>query len=73
MARARKLVKPEDIRRRELFTIEGELDDISGSGQTQAAHDLCKNIPKSKKRHLTAEHRPLRHLQRPPLARKHRA
>ena len=51
-----KLVKPEDIRSVALFTIEGELDDISGSGQTQAAHDLCKNIPKSKKRHLTAEH-----------------
>jgi poly(3-hydroxybutyrate) depolymerase len=50
-----KLVKPEDIRSVALFTIEGELDDISGSGQTQAAHDLCKNIPKSKKRHLTAE------------------
>ena len=49
------LVKPEDIRTVALFTIEGELDDISGSGQTQAAHELCKNIPKSKKRHLTAE------------------
>lgn len=49
------LVKPQDIRTVALFTIEGELDDISGSGQTQAAHDLCKNIPKSKKRHMTAE------------------
>ncbi len=28
-----------------LMTIEGELDDISGIGQTQAAHDLCVNIP----------------------------
>ncbi len=28
-----------------LLTIEGELDDISGIGQTQAAHDLCTNIP----------------------------
>ncbi|PHS24779.1 MAG: polyhydroxyalkanoate depolymerase [Robiginitomaculum sp.] len=28
-----------------LMTIEGELDDISGIGQTQAAHDLCINIP----------------------------
>jgi poly(3-hydroxybutyrate) depolymerase len=37
-----------------LFTIEGELDDISGSGQTEAAHDLCRNIPKSKQKHLTA-------------------
>jgi len=38
-----------------LFTIEGELDDISGSGQTRAAHDLCKGIPKSKKQHLTVQ------------------
>ena len=49
------LVKPEDITSVALFTIEGELDDISGSGQTQAAHGLCKGIPKAKKRHLTAE------------------
>jgi len=49
------LVKPQEIRSVALFTIEGELDDISGSGQTQAAHDLCTQIPKSKKRHLTAE------------------
>jgi poly(3-hydroxybutyrate) depolymerase len=49
------LVKPEDIKTVALFTIEGELDDISGSGQTEAAHGLCRNIPKSKKQHLTAE------------------
>jgi poly(3-hydroxybutyrate) depolymerase len=49
------LVRPEDITSVALFTIEGELDDISGSGQTQAAHGLCKGIPKSKKQHLTAE------------------
>ena len=30
------------------FTVEGEKDDISGIGQTQAAHDLCINIPASK-------------------------
>jgi poly(3-hydroxybutyrate) depolymerase len=47
-------VAPEDIRKTALFTIEGELDDISGSGQTQAAHDLCVNVPKSRQRHLTA-------------------
>ena len=47
-------VAPEDIRNVALFTIEGELDDISGSGQTQAAHDLCRNIPAANKRHLTA-------------------
>lgn len=47
-------VAPADIKTVALFTIEGELDDISGSGQTQAAHDLCVNIPKSKQKHLTA-------------------
>ncbi len=48
-------VAPEDIRHVALFTIEGELDDISGSGQTQAAHGLCANIPAKHKHHLTAE------------------
>ena len=48
-------VAPEDIKSVALFTIEGELDDISGSGQTQAAHDLCTGIPKSKQKHLTAQ------------------
>jgi poly(3-hydroxybutyrate) depolymerase len=50
-----KLVRPQDIRSVALFTIEGELDDISGSGQTQAAHDLCTSIPKARQKHLTAE------------------
>ncbi len=44
------LVKPELITDVALMTIEGEKDDISGVGQTQAAHDLCKNIPQ--KMHL---------------------
>jgi len=34
-----------------LMTVEGEKDDISGVGQTEAAHDLCVNIPKRKRRH----------------------
>mgnify|MGYP000370235941 CR=1 FL=1 len=38
-------VKPGDIRSTALLTIEGELDDISGIGQTEAAHDLCRNLP----------------------------
>jgi poly(3-hydroxybutyrate) depolymerase len=45
-------VKPEDIRTTAHFTIEGELDDISGSGQTEAAHALCHNVPKSRQKHL---------------------
>jgi poly(3-hydroxybutyrate) depolymerase len=48
-------VAPEDIESVALFTIEGELDDISGSGQTQAAHDLCTGLPEAMKRHLTAQ------------------
>jgi poly(3-hydroxybutyrate) depolymerase len=38
-------VRPEAIRRVALMTVEGENDDISGIGQTQAAHDICSNIP----------------------------
>ncbi|HTN66111.1 MAG TPA: polyhydroxyalkanoate depolymerase [Burkholderiaceae bacterium] len=49
-----KLVRPQDIKDVALFTIEGELDDISGSGQTQAAQDLCSGIPKAQKKHFTA-------------------
>jgi len=48
-------VNPSAIEKTALFTIEGELDDISGSGQTQAAHDLCTGIPASRRQHLTAE------------------
>lgn len=42
-------VKPEAIHDIALMTVEGENDDISGIGQTQAAHDLCVNIPESMK------------------------
>jgi poly(3-hydroxybutyrate) depolymerase len=38
-------VRPEAIRHVALMTVEGENDDISGVGQTQAAHDICSNIP----------------------------
>jgi poly(3-hydroxybutyrate) depolymerase len=48
-------VAPEDIRRVPLFTIEGELDDISGVGQTSAALALCRNLPKAMKRQMIAE------------------
>lgn len=47
-------VRPADIRQVALFTIEGELDDISGQGQTRAAIKLCKNIPAERKAHYTA-------------------
>ncbi|MBU2605531.1 MAG: polyhydroxyalkanoate depolymerase [Alphaproteobacteria bacterium] len=45
--RGTRLVKPQAIRDIALMTVEGELDDISGIGQTQAAHDLCTNIPEA--------------------------
>jgi len=48
-------VAPEDITTASLFTIEGELDDISGLGQTEAAHELCTGIPDERKRHLTVK------------------
>ena len=48
-------VRPQDIKTTALFTVEGELDDISGSGQTAAAHDLCSGIDKTEQRHLEAK------------------
>ena len=48
-------VRPQDITTTALFTVEGELDDISGSGQTQAAHDLCTGIVRSEQHHLEAK------------------
>ncbi|MFS8981086.1 polyhydroxyalkanoate depolymerase [Cupriavidus necator] len=47
-------VRPQDIRTTALLTIEGELDNIAGRGQTQAAHALCPGIASSHKRHITA-------------------
>jgi len=44
-------VDPATIKRTSLLTIEGELDDISGIGQTEAAHDLCTSIPASRRAH----------------------
>ena len=38
-----------------LLAIEGERDDISGLGQTNAALPLARNLPKSKKRYYMAE------------------
>ncbi|GJL97342.1 MAG: esterase [Hyphobacterium sp.] len=42
-----RIVDPSKITDIALMTVEGENDDISGIGQTQAAHDLCSNIPES--------------------------
>ena len=49
------LVRPQDIKHSALLTIEGELDDISGAGQTRAAHGLCTGIPEAHRRHYDAK------------------
>ena len=49
------LVRPQDIRGTALLTVEGELDDISGSGQTEAAHKLCSGIVRQEHHHLEAK------------------
>ncbi len=48
------LVRPQDIHGVALFTIEGELDDISGLGQTHAAQGLCSGIAAELKQQFTA-------------------
>ncbi len=48
------LVRPQDISTTALLTIEGELDDISGAGQTQAAHGLCTGVPEHRRFHYDA-------------------
>ena len=47
-------VRPQDITTGALLTVEGELDDISGAGQTRAAHGLCTGIPKQRQFHYDA-------------------
>ncbi len=49
MHRDRK-VRPDAIRDTALMTVEGEQDDITGRGQTEAALALCPNLPGGKKR-----------------------
>lgn len=48
------LVNPAAITKTALFTIEGELDDISGLNQTRAAQHLCANLAEDKKQHHIA-------------------
>lgn len=44
-------IDPGAVSRVALMTIEGERDDITGLGQCQAAHALCRSIPNGKRRH----------------------
>ena len=50
-----KLVDPSKVKRVALMTVEGENDDISGLGQTEATHDLCSSIPQSRRVHYMQE------------------
>lgn len=45
-------VNPAAIGKTALLTIEGELDDISGQGQTRAAHRLCTGIAEADRQHI---------------------
>jgi poly(3-hydroxybutyrate) depolymerase len=48
-------VDPAAIEHTALLTIEGERDDISGIGQTKAAHALCPNLPPDMRLHWEQE------------------
>lgn len=45
------LVRPDTITQTALLTLEGELDDISGVGQTYASHKICSALPASMRHH----------------------
>ena len=45
-------INPAAITRTALQTIEGERDDISGIGQTRAAHTLATNLPEAMREHF---------------------
>ncbi len=45
------LVDPSKVHRVALMTVEGEKDDISGIGQTEAAQTLCKSLPDAMRAH----------------------
>lgn len=49
------LIDPSSIKATALLTVEGELDDITGIGQTSAALELTPNIPADKKKAFVAE------------------
>jgi poly(3-hydroxybutyrate) depolymerase len=48
-------VRPQDIKTSALLSVEGELDDITGGGQTYAAHALCSGVPESQHHHFEVE------------------
>lgn len=48
-------VRPEAIADIALMTVEGGRDDITGPGQTEAAHALCPALPNARRAHFVAE------------------
>ncbi len=46
-------VAPSALTKTALGTVEGDRDDITGAGQTHAAHDLCGGVPDSMRMHMT--------------------
>ena len=49
-----RLVEPSAMTDIGLMTIEGEKDDITGLGQTEAAHDLADSLPADRRKHHVA-------------------
>ena len=45
-------IDPGCVRRVAMLTVEGEMDDITGLGQCEAAHGLCSNLPRTMKQHM---------------------
>jgi poly(3-hydroxybutyrate) depolymerase len=45
-------VRPQDITKTAVLSVEGELDDIAGIGQTSAVHTLCSGLSASQHQHL---------------------
>ena len=67
-------VDPAAIRDTALLAIEGERDDISGIGQTKAALDIAEQAAQGEEAIFHGQgRRPLRHLQRPQMAREDRS
>ncbi len=48
-------VRPQDITTTALLSVEGEFDDISGAGQSEAAHGMCTGIPDNMCAHYEAK------------------
>ncbi len=50
-----RLIRPQLLANTALCTVEGDRDDITGAGQTHAAHDVCTAVPAAWRARLTVE------------------